>query len=269
MQLIDATDWFEPLRKNLGKKNCRFAKTDMRRVVESFLAFAESEQSKIFPNKAFGYSKITVERPLRLTIDLADVARARFRKACATAGEEPLADLIDALAATLGAGPHRDYNRFLVALEQQRQDTKLTAKRLKFIQSALATRDETAEPVISKVYRGSKAVADPLHGHFAVTLEGKPAVVEYEPDSELRDTEQVPLLEQSGIAAFIKREVLPYVPDAWVDQDATKVGYEISFTRYFYKPQPLRTLEAIRAEIEALERETEGLLSEIIGKDRR
>ena len=269
VQLIDATAWFEPLRKNLGKKNCRFAETDMRRVVEAFLAFAESEQSKIFSNKAFGYSKITVERPLRLTIDLADVARARFRKACATAGEEPLADLIDALAATLGAGPHRDYNRFLVALEQQRQDVKLTAKRLKLIQSALAVRDENAEPVISKVYRGAKAVADPLHGRFAVTLEGKPAVVEYEPDSELRDTEQVPLLEQGGITAFIKREVLPYVPDAWVDQDATKVGYEISFTRYFYQPQPLRTLEAIRAEIEALERETEGLLSEIIGKDRR
>lgn len=89
-------------------------------------------------------------------------------------------------------------------------------------------------------------------------------MVEYEPDSELRDTEQVPLLEQGGITAFIKREVLPYVPDAWVDQDATKVGYEISFTRYFYQPQPLRTLEAILAEIEALERETEGLLQSII-----
>nr|WP_129677091.1 type I restriction-modification system subunit M N-terminal domain-containing protein [Candidatus Chloroploca sp. Khr17] len=84
------------------------------------------------------------------------------------------------------------------------------------------------------------------------------------PDSKLRDTEQVPLLEPDGVAAFVRREVLPYVPDAWVDQDATKIGYEISFTRYFYKPQPLRTLEEIRAEIEALERETEGLLSDII-----
>ncbi|NCC37430.1 MAG: SAM-dependent DNA methyltransferase, partial [Chloroflexia bacterium] len=87
---------------------------------------------------------------------------------------------------------------------------------------------------------------------------------EYEPDSELRDTEQVPLLEPDGVAAFVRREVLPYVPDAWVDQDATKIGYEISFTRYFYKPQPLRTLEQIRAEIEALERETEGLLGSIL-----
>ena len=141
---------------------------------------------------------------------------------------------------------------------------KLTAKRLKLTQSELAQRDEAAEPVISKVHRGAKAVADPLHGRFAVTLDGKPAVVEYESDSELRDTEQVPLLEQGGIEAFVRREVLPYVPDAWVDQEATKVGYEISFTRYFYKPQPLRTLEAIRAEIEALEQETEGLLGSIL-----
>ena len=264
VQLIDATTWFEPLRKNLGKKNCRFAEADMQRVIAAFLAFAESEQSKLFPNKAFGYWKLTVERPLRLTVDLSDSARVRFRKACLAADEAPLANLIDRVAAKLGPGPHRDYNRFLVALEQQRQDVKLTAKRLKLTQSELAKRDEAAEPVISKVHRGAKAVAGPLHGRFAVTLDGKPAVVEYESDSELRDTEQVPLLEQGGIEAFVRREVLPYVPDAWVDQDATKVGYEISFTRYFYKPQPLRTLEAIRAEIEALELETEGLLGSIL-----
>ena len=90
-------------------------------------------------------------------------------------------------------------------------------------------------------------------------------MVEYEPDTELRDTEQVPLLEGGGIEAFIKREVLPHAPDACIDDNATKIGYEISFTRYFYKPQPLRTLAEIRADILALEKETKGLLSEIIG----
>ena len=88
--------------------------------------------------------------------------------------------------------------------------------------------------------------------------------MEYQPDSELRDTEQVPLLEEGGIEAFFRREVLPHVPDAWIDASATKIGYEISFTRYFYKPQPLRTLEEIRADLEALEKETEGLLDEIL-----
>ena len=90
-------------------------------------------------------------------------------------------------------------------------------------------------------------------------------MVEYEPDTDLRDTEQVPLLEDGGIEAFIRREVLPHAPDAWIDEDKLKIGYEISFTRYFYKPQPLRSLEEIRADILALEKETEGLLAEIIG----
>ena len=90
------------------------------------------------------------------------------------------------------------------------------------------------------------------------------AVVEYEPDPDLRDTEQVPLLEPGGIEAFICREVLPHAPDAWIDEASIKTGYEVSFTRYFYKPQPLRTLEEIRADILALEMETGGLLAEIV-----
>jgi type I restriction enzyme M protein len=92
-------------------------------------------------------------------------------------------------------------------------------------------------------------------------------IVEFEPDPELRDTEQIPLLEPGGIRAFLEREVLPHAPDAWYVPDSVKIGYEISFTRYFYQPKPLRTLEEIRADILALERETEGLLGEIIGGD--
>ena len=96
-------------------------------------------------------------------------------------------------------------------------------------------------------------------------MDNKPVVVEYEPDSDLRDTEQIPLLESGGIEAFLRREVLPYAPDAWYDPDKVKTGYEISFTRYFYKPEPMRSLEEIRADILALEEETEGLVREIIG----
>ena len=88
--------------------------------------------------------------------------------------------------------------------------------------------------------------------------------MEYEPDTDLRDTERVPLLHKGGIEAFIRREVLPYAPDAWYAPDSVKIGYEISFTRHFYKPQPLRPLEEIRADILALERETEGLLAELL-----
>jgi len=99
-------------------------------------------------------------------------------------------------------------------------------------------------------------------------IEGKSCVVEYEPNSELRETETVPLKEPGGIAVLFRREVLPHAADAWIDDAKTTIGYEISFTRYFYKPQPLRSLEAVRADILALERETDGLIVDIIGAAR-
>ncbi|MFN8472273.1 MAG: class I SAM-dependent DNA methyltransferase [Anaerolineae bacterium] len=268
VQLIDATQWFKPLRKNLGKKNCELSDEDIARICDTFLAFKEAEQSKIFPNAAFGYWKVTVERPLRLSVDLSPAARASFRNACADAGENVLADVIDRAAAKLGAGPHADYNAFLESLEPllDAANVKLTPKRQKLLQTALAHRNETGAPVVKKTHKPGKAEADPLHGRFEAkrTRSLLPTVVEYEPDPDLRDSEQIPLLEDGGIEAFFGREVLPYAPDAWIDADSVKVGYEISFTRYFYKPQPLRSLEQIRADILALERESEGLLNEIL-----
>jgi type I restriction enzyme M protein len=265
VQLIDATGWYQPLRKNLGKKNCELSGDDIKRIMDAFLEFKETDQSKIFPNKAFGYYKVVVERPLRLAVDFSEAKRESFRIACADANEQPLANLIDDLAVTEGAGPHPDFNVFnakLVALADAKR-VKLTAKRLKLVQSALAERDEAAVPVIKRIH--NKREADPIHGLYAVTVDRKKVVVEYEPDTQLRDTEQVPLLEEGGIAGFIGREVLPHAPDAWVDKEVTKIGYEIPFSLYFYRPRPVRSLEDIRTDILALERETNGLLAEIIG----
>ena len=216
VQLIDATQWFKPLRKNLGKKNCELSEEDIARICDTFLKFEETAQSKIFPNAAFGYWKVTVERPLRLR----------------------------------GIEPERAYKP--AEIKQLRETHE---------------RADDAPPVIRKIHKKG-AQADPLRGLFEAKIAGMPAVVEYESDPELRDTEQVPLLEDGGIEAFIRREVLPHAPDAWYAPDSVKTGYEISFTRYFYKPQPLRTLAEIRADILALERETEGLLAEIIGGSR-
>jgi type I restriction enzyme M protein len=271
VQLIDATAWFQPLRKNLGKKNCEFSADDIERIMSVFLDFTETEQSKIFPNAAFGYWKITVERPLRLRVDLSAANRSRFKKACVEAKEEPLANLIDRLVDMLGPGPHMDFNTFMEAVERDAGSygIKLTAKRQKLLQSALAEKDEAAALVIKRMHKPGKAEADPLYGKFAVAASLLPAIVEYEPDSELRDTEQVPLLEEGGIEAFLRREVLPHVPDAWIDASATKIGYEISFTRYFYTPQPLRTLAEIRADIEVIEKQTEGLLGGILVETER
>jgi len=215
VQLIDATQWFKPLRKNLGKKNCELSDDDIARICDTFLKFEETEQSKIFPNAAFGYWKVTVERPLRLK----------------------------------GIDPGRVYS----------------AKEIKALKET-AERSDDAPPIIRTIHK--KGVApDSLRGLFEVTIDGKQRIVEYESDSDLRDTEQVPLLEPGGIEAFIRREVLPHAPDAWYNPASVKTGYEVSFTRYFYKPQPLRSLEEIRADILALEKETEGLLPEIIGGD--
>ena len=214
VQLIDATGWYRPLRKNLGKKNCELGEADIQRICDTFLGFEETEQSKIFDNAAFGYWKVTVERPLRIA----------------------------------GIEPNHAYKPAEI-------------KKLK----ESGERSADAPPVIRKIHkRGMEA--DPLHGLFAAIVNGRSAVVEYEPDTDLRDTEQIRLQEEAGIEAFLRREVLPYAPDAWYDPASVKIGYEISFTRYFYKPTPMRTLEEIRVDILALEQETEGLLVEIIGE---
>ena len=213
VQLIDATGWHRPLRKNLGKKNCELGDDDIARICETFLAFKETEQSKIFDNAALGYLKVTVERPLRIE----------------------------------GADPNRAYKAAEV------RELKEKGKR-----------SGDAPPIIRKIHKRG-AAADPLRGLFEATVNGRPAVVEFESDTELRDTEQIPLQEAGGIEAFLRREVLPYAADAWYRADSVKVGYEISFTRYFYKPKPMRTLQEIRADILALEKETEGLLNEIVG----
>ena len=214
VQLIDATKWFKPLRKNLGSKNCELSDDDIKKICDTFLAFEGTEQSKILPNAAFGYWKVTVERPLRLK----------------------------------GIDPNRGYS----------------SKEIKALKET-GEKDDGAPTVIKKIHGTGSVSPDPLHGLFETTIDGRRCVVEYEPDSDLRDTEQVPLMEEGGIEAFLGREVLPHAADAWYDLGSMRIGYEISFTRYFYKPQPLRTLEEIRADILALEVESAGLLGEIIG----
>ena len=266
VQLIDATQWFKPMRKNLGKKNCELSGADITRICDTFLAFNESEQSQIFPNEAFGYWKVTVERPLRLSVDLDDERCEMFRAVCREAKEEPLANLVDRFPVQFGPGPHRDFNLFMqrVVRNAKEQGIKLTAKRKKLLQDALAERNAKAEAVIRRRHKVGASTADPLRGLFERIDGGTALVVEFEPDPQLRDTEQIPLLEDGGIETFLRREVLPYAVDAWYVPNSLKIGYEISFTRYFYKPQQLRSPEAIRADILAVEKETKGLLGRIL-----
>ena len=214
VQLIDATQWYTPLRRNLGQKNCELSPGDVQKICDTFMDFEETEQSKVFLNEAFGYWKVTVERPLRIE----------------------------------GIDPEKAHS----------------AKEIRELKTT-GTRSETAPSAIKKVH-GRNAVASPLNGSCDATIKGKPTVVEYESDPELRDTEQIPLLHEGGIDTFLAREVLPYSPDAWYSPEQVKIGYEISFTRHFYKPKPMRPLEEILAEIITLEQESEGLLEGILAR---
>ncbi len=335
VQLIDATQWFRPLRKNMGKKNCELSADDIQRICDTFLNFKETEQSKIFPNAGFGYWKVKVERPLRLHSQLTRqrIEALRFasgdediravlydelgdalienpasvRKALEkrvddwgkadSEGEDEeggdglakkplpeakkkkllsdstwkrdamLVETATKLRTALGDSLFEDHNVFLERVEAtfKKGGIKPSAADLKLIIKAVSWRVEDAPRVFKKIHKPGKTQPDPLRGLFEAPIDGKTCVVEYEPDSELRDHEQIPLLEVGGIEAFIRREVLPYTPDAWIVEADTKIGYEVSFTRHFYKPPQLRTLAEISADILALEQETEGLLSEITG----
>ena len=329
VQLIDATSWYKPLRKNLGKKNCELSDEDIERITRTFVEFKENDQSKIFDNAVFGYWKVTVERPLRLhsqitrkaieslrfasgdqalrsqlydkfgevlfedftsvrskvealltrdkSEDEDDEAEATKRKAIPEKKRKKLlnadtwqrdarlTDVASKLRRELGEALFTDHNIFRIRADEALEtlNLRLAALDKKLIVRAVSWRVEEAPPVIAKVHK--KGAANTLYGVYQIELKGKPAIVEYEPDTELRDSEQVPLMEEGGIEAFIRREVLPYAADAWVNKDAIKIGYEISFNRYFYRPQRLRPLDEIRKDILALEQETEGLLEEIVG----
>lgn len=222
VQLIDATAMKSPLRKNLGKKNCELTPEIRKRIVGLYLDFAETEESKIFDNAEFGYQLITVDRPLRLKIDLSkEIPAGTFNAKDQEAWEKALAELPANI-------PMDDWDTFAKA-------TKLKATLLKKVR-----------PLITEVDENAKAVSG-------------------ESDSNLRDYERVPLLYPGGIEAFFNTEVKPFVPDAWIDHSKTQIGYELSFTKYFYKPVELRSLDEITADLRQLESETAGLLNEILG----
>jgi type I restriction enzyme M protein len=173
VQLIDATKRFHTLRKNLGNKNCELSTEDITEICDTFMAFEETEESKIFSNTDFGYWKVTVDRPLRIEgIEPERVFKATEIKAMKQSGE----------------------------------------------------RSETAPAVIKRLHRvGTKP--DPIRGLFEATIKGQQRVVEYEPDSDLRDSEQIPLTEEGGIEGFLEREVLPHAKDAWyVDPGQVRGG---------------------------------------------
>ncbi len=255
VQLINAVGFYEKMRKSLGSKRNYITDERIAQITALYRDFADNEYSRIFDNGDFGYRRITVERPLRLNFAASMERIERLKEASAfrnlavskkkgKAGEKEIEEgrrVQEAfLAALAGMGDtlyvYRD--AFTRALDEaiNTAGVKLPAPVRKAALTALSERDE--------------------HAEICVTAKGDP-----EPDAELRDFENIPL--KDNIEAYFEREVRPYVPDAWIDESKTKIGYEIPFTRHFYVYQKLRPLEVIDKEIWDLEREIQDLLKEV------
>lgn len=183
--------------------------------------------------------------------------------------DKALLDLALLAQKALGDAVFDDHNIFRAEFDavMKAHGKKPSAADKKAIFKAVSWRDENAPEVVAKRQRlkPGNTFIPCFDGRYLIESAKHREIVWYEPDTDLRDTEQVPLKEPGGIDAFFEREVLPYATDAWIDREKTQIGYEISFARYFYKPTPLRSLEDIRADILKLEHQTEGLLQKIVG----
>ncbi|MEN6427287.1 MAG: class I SAM-dependent DNA methyltransferase [Phycisphaerales bacterium] len=240
IQLLDARDFWVPggsedSKRSLGDKRRHITSQQIVEIVQLYGRFKEREHSKIFDNVDFGYTRVTVERPLRLRYQMTPDDKARFLDAC-----PHLLDDIQAIDEVLGREAELDWNaiweRVQDMLHERQSKWKKTEE--KRFRDVFTRTDPEAVPV----RKGGRAKG-------------------YEPDTTLRDFENVPLKED--IEAYFKREVRPHVPDAWMDRSKDKVGYEINFNRHFYKYTPPRPLEEIDADLKRAEEEILRLLREV------
>lgn len=337
VQLIDASDLYRKLRKNLGAKNCEFAPEHIGEIVRAYRGMDDGSRehgvrSKVFENADFGYYKVTVERPQRLVAQITPerIAPLRFVPALAElmawaygewgdaiydelAQHKPaieryvereeltlstkhrkalfspatwhrqrgLLQLAERLMDGLGQDEWRNFNLFrkMVDATLKGLGVKLSAGEKRQLLNAVTWYDATAKKVIKKTHRLTPKKLDALLAKVGCAeadladfgywpTGGRGEYIEYETSSDLRDTENVPLTEDAdavtAIHGYFLREVRPHVAEAWLNIDKTKIGYEISFNRYFYQHTPLRSLAEVTADILKLEAETDGLLKRLV-----
>ncbi len=238
IQLIDGRDSWKPMRKSQGDKRRFLSSDDIDSLVCEYGKFTKSEISKVFENNEFGFSRVTVERPLRLKFQITEMLKNRF---CENA---PLCyqDFFE-LEDELGHEPIMDWNSIIETLKKllKTKERKWTAPEKKLFREIFTTVDSQAEPVIKNTAKG---------------------IITYEADANLRDFENIPLKED--IEEYVSCKVLPYISDAWIDEKKIKIGYEINFNRYFYKYEPPRPLEEIDADLQVSEKRIMSLLSEVV-----
>ena len=239
VQLIDATQFFGKMPRSLGNKRRYLSEENIGQVLSIYQTFEDGEYSKVLPNKAFGYTQIVVERPLRLDFQASSERIARLdEEKVLTKEASDLKRLRTALADVPASRLFKSRVEFLKSLRAALKNHRvsLRAPQLKAVWQCLSERDET--------------------GDVCLDAEGAP-----ESDSELRDTENVPLDED--INGYFDSEVRPYASDAWMDRSKDRIGYGIPFTRYFYKYVPPRPVEEIDAELKAATDDIVGMLSEV------
>jgi len=256
IQMINAVEFFQKMSRSLGNKRNEISDKHIEEITRIYGNFKEGEYCKIFDNEDFGYSTITVERPLRLNFY---VNKERLDKLQEESSFKSLASSKkkgDAGEEEIQKG--KETQGLILASLSAMDDTvyKNRDEFTKFLKGHLKKSGLDISPALMKGIMNSLSERDET-GDVCKDGKGNP-----EPDATLRDTENVPL--KDDIDNYFRREVLPHVPDAWIDEKKTKVGYEINFTKYFYKYKPLRSLSEIRADILALEGETEGLLQEVL-----
>jgi type I restriction enzyme M protein len=331
--LIDASQRFAKLRKNLGAKNCELTNEHIKEIQDAYLNFKDVERqseeglaAKVFNNSDFGYYKVTIDRPARLKAQFTEekIADLRFEKSlkepmqwayekygekvysdlkslekeildwsekngmdlnakkrkdlCSKESWKKQKDLLETavlLMEKIGTEEYLDFNLFSAKVEEvlKTEKIKLSASEKNQIYGAVSSYDESAEKVIKKTEKLSGDKLDKLLHHLDCSKEQlsdygyypsgkKDEYIIYESQSDLRDSENVPLKE--SIHDYFLREVKPHVDEAWIDLDKTKIGYEISFNKYFYQHKPLRSIEEVSAEILALDKESDGLIMDIL-----
>jgi len=331
--LIDASQRYAKLRKNLGNKNCEFTPAHIKEIQEAYLNFKDIERqtedglvAKVFNNSDFGYYKVVIDRPARLKAQFTEerIADLRFEKSlqepmqwafeiygervyseikslekeiidwCEKSGldlntkkrkevtskdtwqkQKDLLETATLLLQKIGTDEYNNLNVFSAKVEEvlKTDKIKLSASEKNQIFAAVSWYDETAEKVIKKTEKLSGDKLDKLLHHLDCTAAQlldfgyyptgkKGEYIVYETQTDLRDSENVPL--NKSIHDYFLQEVKPHVAEAWIDLDKTKIGYEISFNKYFYQHKPLRSIEEVSEEIVALEEESEGLIMEIL-----
>ena len=269
VQQIDARARWQPIRRSLGDKRRYMGEEDMAIVVREYREFVESETSKIFDNTDFGYNRVPIERPLRLLYEMTVARKSRFLDAV-----PHLLDDVQAIDRQLGREPRTDWNKFDKLMDDllQQRGSKWKKPERKLFRDVFTDRmggnDKVQRVVLKRRRAEGNDPSERVWGWFP-DWKNDCTQVMYEPDSQLRDFENVRLIDQNDetniqeIVRYFQNEVKPHVKDAWADKEKIRSAYEINFNRHFYKYTPPRPLAEINADIERMEEEVIRLLWEV------